>query len=408
MSDWVDSDRGRAARERCIRGPVPEVLPLLDAELDALLRRWTRNDAARRGRAALLKDAGPAGIECAEALCEKLLRDGWIVRRERLVGGAWQWESIAWRDLPRLQGLLGVSSARQRGEERQSMLARAGAWFEARRDSAAQEVLDPDLLSELERALAQLGEDKALRPDLLAARLDLLQAIAAWHDMGQEGTRRDFALRARGTTKALTDADWRWLEAAFDLDRLRIARFTPVVWLAGDLVLEWDGGRQMHSGPLHFAGLTPDDLCRTRSITPPRRWWLLENRASFERQAQRRAPGVALVWMPGRPPAAWRQAVAHLVQLAPAPAWISADADPAGVDIALSVAALWQSAGLAWQPHQMGVPQWEATSQHWPLNEHDHRLLDTLLQRRDLPSDLRALCEAMRREGRKAEQEAWV
>ena len=56
----------------------------------------------------------------------------------------------------------------------------------------------------------------------------------------------------------------------------------------------------------------------------------------------------------------------------------------------------------------MDVAQWAATPQHWPLNEHDRGLLGNLLARTGLPGGLRALCEAMLREGRKAEQEGWV
>jgi hypothetical protein len=112
--------------------------------------------------------------------------------------------------------------------------------------------------------------------------------------------------------------------------------------------------------------------------------------------------------MPGRPSTAWLRAVAHLLRLAPAPAWISADADPAGVDIACSVGALWTERGQPWEPHRMGVAEWNATAQRWPLNDHDRALLARLLAEPALAPDLRALCEAMLREGRKAEQEGWL
>jgi hypothetical protein len=409
MTQWLDTARGRGQRDRCADGPVPEHLPLLGPDDGDLLRRWLRSDGSRRGRKALLDDAGPAGIERAEALCERLLREGWVVRHERLSGGTWHWDAITWRNLPGLQALLGVSSPRQRTAQRQALIGQAAAWLQARREDAAAHALDPDLLDELVRSLAQLGEDSTLRLDLLAVRLEVLQAVATWHDAGMQGSRRDFALHARGTTKALTDADWRWLEAAFDLERLRIARFAPVAWLAGDLELQW-AGQRVHLGPLHCLGLPLADLRRAGAASAPRRWWLIENRASFERQAQvpAREPGCVLAWLPGRPSTAWLDAMAHLLALAPAPAWISTDADPAGVDIACTAGALWQARGLAWEPHLMGVAQWEATPQRWPLNEHDRRLLASLLARPGLPLELRALCEAMQREGRKAEQEGWV
>ncbi|AON55114.1 membrane protein [Herbaspirillum seropedicae] len=112
--------------------------------------------------------------------------------------------------------------------------------------------------------------------------------------------------------------------------------------------------------------------------------------------------------MPGRPSTAWMEAVSRLLEHLPIPAWISADADPAGVDIACSVGALWTRKGLQWEPYLMGLEQWQATTQYWPLNAHDRRLITALLDRAELPSSLRALCAAMLEEGRKAEQEAWI
>jgi len=403
---WIDEAKSRTRRERRADVPVPEAPPLLDPEPRDLLCRWVRHDARRRTRGALIKDAGPAGIERAEALCAQLLDQGWIVRCEQLQGGAWQWDALIWRDLPRLQALLDVAGPGRRAETRQALLDQAADRLRAWRTDAADP--DPDLLDELERALAQLAEDRSQGPNRLARRLDLLRALAAWHDTGESGTRRDFALRAGGDTKALTEADWRWLESGFDLERLRIARFALMAWLAGDVTLHWPAGQTLSLGHLHCIGLPLDDLIRAHAAATPQRWWLIENRASFERQARQPAPGTALLWMPGRPPTAWRDAVAHLLRLAPAPAWISADADPSGVDIACSVGDLWQSMGLAWAPHRMGVAEWTATAQTWPLNAHDRRLLDRLLGRPELPDGLRALCQAMRTEGRKAEQEAWL
>jgi hypothetical protein len=401
MSGWADVGRGRGARDRAAAGPVPEALPLLDADHRELLRRWVRKDTNKPRRTTLMNEA--ASIERGEALCDLLLREGWLVRHEKLVGGTWHWEAISWRDLTRLQELLGVTSRRGREEERQARLEQASAWLQARREETAASALDPDLLDELTRALEQLRQDRMLP----LTRLGLLQSVAAWHDAGAQGSRRDFALRARGTTKSLTEADWRWLEAAFDLERLRIARFAPVAWMAGDLVLRW-GERQVDAGALHCVGLPLSDLGRADAATGPQRYWLIENRASFERQAQSPQPGRLLVWLPGRPSTAWLEAMAHLLALAPAPAWISADADPAGVDIACTAGTLWEARGLAWEPHLMGAEQLAATGQDWPLNDHDRTLLANLLARPGLPPEMRALCEAMQLEGRKAEQEAWL
>lgn len=304
-----------------------------------------------------------------------------------------------------VQRLLGIESAARRVQLRDEGLAKARDWLRSRAESAA---ADPDLLDEMTGVLDELALDRAIRSEVLEARLGLLKSLGDWADQAGQGTRRDFALRARGTTKSLGVADWRWLESRFDLERLRITPFAPMFWLAGDVSLHWEG-RRVDLGGLHCAALPMRDLKRVERIAGQVvGWWLLENRASFERQAQGPLRGRVLVWLPGRPSSDWLEVMSHLLDLAPCEGYVSADADPAGVDIACTVGALWEREGLAWQPHLMGVPEWQSASQHWALNDHDRELLARLLARPTLPEGLRALCEQMQREGRKAEQEGWL
>lgn len=401
---WLDKETRRGWRVRSLDAPVPQALSLeLSAHKD-LLARWVKEDAATRTRPVLLKRAAGAGIERVEAVCDQLLRAGWIERGERLQGGHWHWDSINWRDLDGLRRLLGVTGRQDRAAQRESLLQEAQAWLAARSADKA----DPDLLDEMAQAFAQLAQDTALRHAALATRVALVRALADWSDSGAQGLRRDFALKAMGDTKSIGAADWRWLEACFDLDRLRISPFAPQLWMAGTASLQWPSGRT-DLAPLHVVGLTLTDVSQVQRLeAPPNSYWLVENRASFERQAQGLSPGVMLLWLPGRPSSAWLEAVGHLLRLAPAPAQVSADADPAGVDIACTVGSLWEAQGLAWEPHQMGLAQWASTSQRWALNDHDRSLIERLLARSDLRPELRALCEAMRREGRKAEQESWL
>lgn len=404
---WIDKETRRGVRVRSLDAQVPQALSLDLSAQRELLARWARGDAAKRTRTVLLKEAAGAGIERVDALCEQLLRAGWIERGERLQGGHWHWDWIAWRDLDGLRRLLGVTGKQHRAAQRESLLQEAQAWLAAR-SAGTQALADPDLLDEMEQAFAQLAQDSALRHDALAVRVRLVQALAEWSDSGAQGLRRDFALKARGTTKSIGAADWRWLEACFDLERLRISPFAPLLWLAGTVSLQWPAGR-VDLAALHVAGLPLADVLRAQRVEQaPSGYWLIENRASFERQAQSLPPGQLLLWLPGRPSALWLEAVGQLLRLAPAPARISADADPAGVDIACTVGALWEAHRLPWEPHQMGLPQWESTAQRWALNDHDRSLLQRLLARPDLRPPLRALCEAMQREGRKAEQESWL
>ncbi len=410
---WLDVPVRRGVRDRTAQGPSPIDLGWMGPQDQALLARWVRDDALRRGREALMKLARGDGIERAEALCDRLLRAGWITRREQLVGGAWQWQAITWRDLHTLKALLGVGSAVQRQAARITALDAATAWLAQRTaEPVATAFLDPDLQQELEQALAGLAADSVLSPDVLTTRLGLMRALADWHDAGREGSRRDFALQAQGGTKAIGGADWKWLAQQFDLERWRITGFAPVLWLAGSLRLAWQG-TVLDLSPLQGLGVLQGDLMRADAFVAAgpeilKRYWLIENRASFERQARNCPSGTALLWMPGRPSSGWMNAVAHLLRLAPVPAWISADADPSGVDIALGVGALWSDCGVSWTPHRMGVEELEQSGQCWALNDHDRVLLLGLLQRLDLPAELRALCMAMQSRGWKAEQEGWL
>jgi hypothetical protein len=97
------------------------------------------------------------------------------------------------------------------------------------------------------------------------------------------------------------------------------------------------------------------------------------------------------------------------LELAPAPARISADPDPAGVEIALTAGSLWESRGLAWEPHLMGVDQLAAARQKLPLDEHhDVATLARIRARPGVPAALRQLCEHMAQQQVKAEQEGWL
>jgi hypothetical protein len=404
---WIVTPKGRGERLRRADVPVPQELSVEALRHRAIWERWVRGERQAAARGTLLKEVADAGIEAAETACELLLREGWIERRERLQGGSWQWDRVVWRDLERLQRLLGVAGRQQRETERREALAQAKEWLRGRSDASQPTALDADLLDELTRGVQQLERDGALPLETLRVRLALLRAVADWRDRGEQGMRRDFALRALGDTKALGAADWRWLEAAFDLERLRIAQFAPMLWIAGEASLWW-GERRIDLGPVHCLGVPLEDVARTDAFGPVTRYWLIENRASFERQARGLPAGVVLLWMPGRPSSAWSEAVEHLLRLAPAPAWISADADPAGVDIACSVGALWDALEGDWVPYRMGITELGESLQRWPLNEHDRALLDRLRGREQLPKDLRDLCDFMALHGRKAEQEGWL
>ncbi|MEO6279790.1 DUF2399 domain-containing protein [Roseateles sp.] len=381
----------RTRRHRGAAAPVwPPHLPPLDVDERELLTDWLRGSADSRPWPSLLDIAGPGRIDLADRLADKALAAGLFTLKEKFERGRWQRAGVAWVELEALQTALGLPTKSQRDAQRQALC-----------DQIDTLMADP-LVGEAAQDLAQ--SRMALKP--AQARAALLQALAAWVAAGQQGLRRDFALHL-GHTKAVADGEWAWLERHFDLPALGIGPFAPTLTLAGAASLVWPGGRRVDLAALPFVTLPTEGLERLLAVEPaPTRWWLIENRASFEKQAARLAPGTLLVWIAGRPTRAWTTALGRLLALAPAPAAISADADPAGIEIALAAAQPWVNRDLPWQPEAM-----EAVRLSHPraqaLGAYDLATLDRL-GHTELPPMLAALRDAMRERGLKAEQEGWL
>lgn len=383
--------------QRLSEASPPAALPLLSLPQREMLIRWARSDSLTRQWLPLLRsEEAHASIEQVEELATLLLKHGWISVSDRQEKSGWLRQAITWLHLPVLKQLLGLGTLESRRDQRAELLQSLAEWVQAH--------------EALQAAAAELAEGgSALNLQTLSRRIELLHALANWQDEQYTGTRRDFELQARGKTKSLATAEWQWLEVNVDLSALGIERFAQQVWLAGAFALAWDPDRRCDLRALHCVGLAARDLLKLTQAESPARYWLIENRASFERQAAQREDGVALIWLPGRPPGDWMAAVGALLDRAPAPAHISADPDPAGVEIALTAGSLWESRGLAWEPHLMGVDQLAAARQTLPLDDHhDPAALARIRTRPGVPEALRQLCEQMAQQQVKAEQEGWL
>jgi len=379
-------------RRRTLAASEPfAALPPLRPAQEALLKRWLAAHVGSRQWQTLLEMAGRDQLELAEELRVVLLEAGALCVKEQFIAGQWQVDTIVWADVPTLQAALGLRSAAERDAERdaalQALRAMADTWPWA--VSAVQSCLQ----ARLPLAVVQ-------------ARRGLLDALVLWRQEQRFGLRRDFALQARRHTKAITAAEWDWLDAHLPLQDFGIARFAPLLWLGGQLTLATDAGR-IEVGTLGFCAVPMQALESARVPVAPQRYWLIENRASFERQAASVDAGTCVVWLPGQPPSDWLAAVARLLDLAPAPCAISCDPDPAGIAIALRAGALWSERSLAWEPQHMALKDWAAVATT-ALNDFDHATLAQLEARSDLPDALRQLCADLRAAGRKDEQEGWV
>jgi hypothetical protein len=384
----------RGKRTRQLLAPLT-ALPALSSMQQTVLLKWLKSDAQERSWQSLLQAAGSSQLEAAEALVQTLLLCGAVGLKEELHHGQWRPWRVVWTDLEGLQALAGVPTRSQREADKANLnmdlqaLAQAHPWLSA----AVHSVLTD-----------------ALTAASKTARADLLQALVLWQQAQRQGMRQDFALAARGHTKAISNTEWDWLAATVPLETLGIGRFEPLFWLAGSIALcpaAESNGPQASWAAWGFVGVPCRNLDAMRVAHPPKIYWLIENRACFERQASRLPPGTCLVWLPGRPSSAWLQAMRYLLSQAPAPADISCDPDPAGIQIALTAGALWDEAALPWQAVHMASEIWCAGTT-LPLNDYDRRVLAELQVHPGLPTDLAKLRNDLLSSGTKAEQEGWL
>lgn len=388
----ASSLRGRRLRRALRVQPTDtEVWPAAWRRLAAQWLKVAISADTRLQWESLLRKAGAEGANSALALHEHLLMHGQVEFEEARDHSGWTLKRIRFTDPVGLRQRLRLAEPD----------ADLRAW-QLRRE--ALDYAAPDLL-------AAARDLDTCAPKTALARADLLDALARWRDEARAagapraGTRRDFSLFARGDTKAITDADWAWLEARFDLAADGIVAHAPLMLLRASFAAHTlTGSLELGAVPA-FVGVPPAVIHALTRIEPaPRRWRLVENRTVFDRLAATLSPEEALVWLPGYPPGWWLRAMQHLLHLAPAPAQIACDPDPDGVAIALLAAAPWEGGGLAWTPDSMDADALDRLPAKRELSPRDLALLDRLLQQA-LPPALTGLLEAMRATGQKGEQE---
>lgn len=336
----------------------------------------------------LLKRAGPSRVVTATELLDALLFAGWIEMDEkRESGGRWVPAQILLLDLERSREALGLPN-RER-------LAANWAEIRARR-------LDEPTLADAATQLDHLAPALALR------RYRWLTELDRWCLERRSGTRRDFAYFASGHTKGISEADWNWLASALDLTALGIDPHTPLLLIHGPLCLVLQSGRLDLSAAPDFLGITPASLSACVAVQGQvERYRLIENRTSFEHACRAAAPSEAVIWLPGHPPGWWRESMARLLQLHPAPAVIEADPDPAGIAIACEAGEVWTQRDLAWATHNMDAAVLDRLPRVQALSDVDRVQLENVM-RSELPPGLRALGRAMLTLGIKGEQEGLV
>jgi hypothetical protein len=378
----VSTLRGRRLRRADFPDPKPVLL--WPEQWRVLLRKWVRGAANRRHWKTLINEAGRLQIHTAFDLLTALLEAGWVEVEESRNRGVWDTIAVEFQNMENLRELLGLPNRAQL----QEAFAGLSGNFQS---------------GDIRLAYSSLA---TFAPDKAVKRHELLNALDAWIDERRSGTRRDFALFARGDTKGVTTSEWSWLAEVLDLEKHGVSQHTPALWFQAPLSLIFPEG-EMNLRPLgNMLALPPAAILAAHQVKGDLSCWrVLENRTSFERVVKQAGPEEGVLWVPGFAPSWWLSAVDHLIELCPAPLYIASDPDPAGVMIATIVARVWGNRSLHWQPWGMSPEIVEKLPQQKPLSERDKQIIEDLLATDSLCLELKRLVLWMQESGMKAEQE---
>lgn len=351
-----------------------------------LLLQWLDGAAKRRWNT-LLERAGNAGFGAAHDLLDALLRAGLAETDEMRGRGQWKIQQVTFIERAALRAALGLPDA------------------DALRAQLASELSSPPQDARLLPLWAELTD---YPPARALERCALLRKLEAWIAGHRFGTRRDFALFARGATKAVSSAEWTWLESLADFAAFAIERHTPALWLRAPLTLRFGEKNIALCAIPDMLGISPATLALLDGADGEIVCWrLVENRTSFERVAREHGATDGVIWLPGFAPGWWKAAVERLLLCKPAPAQIACDPDPAGIHIALDAGAVWQACGLDWSPWKMDAHDLMQLNARLPLSSHDKVLLEQM-KARLLPPALQDLAQWMTAHGEKGEQESYL
>ena len=376
--------RGRRLRRAMIADT--RVIAAWPAEWRDLLLQWLDGAAKRRWNT-LVSHAGNAGFSIAHELLDALLRAGLVETDEARERGQWKTQQVTFIEHAALRTALGLPDA------------------EALRAQIADEITRPPQDARLMPLWAELADYPPARG---LERCALLRKIDAWIAGNHFGTRRDFALFARGTTKAVSGSEWKWLETLPEFSTFGIERHTPALWLRAPLIMRFGEKKIDLSAIPDLIGISPETLKRLDGVDGDIGCWrVIENRTSFERTAREHGDIDGVIWLPGFAPGWWKESMRRVLQCKPAPAEIACDPDPAGINIALDAGAVWQSCGLAWSPWKMDVRELMLLDARSSLSSHDKVLLEQLTTR-VLPTALREIANWMQAHGEKGEQEGYL
>lgn len=342
------------------------------------------------------KLAGLSHKSLLDQLYDWLLRNGCIVGYENFKTGVWWPYKIEWQHERGLRKAFGLPIAGEQQLALQSLLSEVADF-----EYAAHPAIAEKLAALLEQPYA-----------LALNRAQLLKSLCQWMTEQRTGTYRDFALFARGATKALNQSEWAWLSANVDLSEFGVQSHSPLLYFSAGFQLQTSAGCLDISQAKPYIALPVAVFDQIVTILPVRtieRWLCVENLTSFERLAQCRLDDTAILWLPGFAPSWWTGLVSKLILLCPAPLQVACDPDPAGIRIAQQAISLWQKHGLAGTPWRMGINELDGCKHKKATTDHDQRQMQLLLQEPEkLHPELLLLVQYMQEKQVKAEQESYL
>lgn len=396
QTEWLGASSNPKKRKRYVLLDKPDMqaMTTLSADWRQLLTECVRNGENARWQT-WLKIADIPRKTLLEKLLAWLLKQGWVCVFEEKHSGDWWPYRLELQHVDALRKALNLADPNALTQQWQTLRSELQQQLALGHHETLQIVLNSLDIMPVARAI-----ERAL----------LVQRLFSWLSDERAGTYRDFSLYARGATKEISTTEWAWLDTHVDLSAHGIERHTPLLLLSAHLSLQSDlGGIDLRTMP-DFVALTPATVKSFHAANSyVATWTLVENRTSFERLARMRQADEGVIWLPGYPPSWWKEAVSHLLSLAPAPAKIACDPDPAGVRIALQVIQLWQNQQLPASPWRMGVSELQSCIHLKALTAHDQTQIQSLLNTlTDIPPILAELVQYMHESQLKGEQESYL
>jgi len=317
-----------------------------------LLKEWLSQGGTKRKWTGLQKICGSHRIHEGWQLIDYMLKAGLVEVEELRDKGRWQPLWVEFLHMESTREIIGLPNRQK---------------LQKAREANNDHIFQNNALNPLKDSFEAMPAERAVR------RHSILVALDQWIIEERSGTRRDFSLFAEGDTKAISSAEWDWIESAICLENVGIYRHTPAVWLRAPLKLITSNGALDLQVVTDNIGLTPETIDRLISIEGQIECWrVLENRTVFERVARQRGAADGVLWVPGFAPSWWRNTVGKLLGLCPAPAMVACDPDPAGIEIALDVGQVWAGKNLFWEPWRMDSETLSCLKRKKKLSDDDY------------------------------------